>query len=106
MSGTFGPEDEAQAVATIHAALDAGLGVLDTADFYGMGHNEWLIRRALRAGDREQVTLSVKFGALRGPDGQFFGSDGRPEAVKTFLAYSLQRLGTDHVDVYRPARLD
>ncbi|MFB7087848.1 aldo/keto reductase [Streptomyces sp. NPDC056296] len=106
MSGTYGPADEAEAVATVRAAIDAGLTLLDTADFYGMGHNEWLIRQALRAGDREKITLSVKFGQLRGPDGSFGGSDGRPAAVKNFLTYSLQRLGTDHLDIYRPARLD
>ncbi|WP_326796458.1 aldo/keto reductase [Streptomyces sp. NBC_01808] len=106
MSGAYGPADEKESVATIHAAIDAGVTLLDTADFYGMGHNEWLIRQALHARDREKVVLSVKFGQLTGLDGTFGISDGRPAAVKTFLAYSLQRLGTDHVDIYRPARLD
>lgn len=106
MSGTYGPADDAESIATIHAAIDAGVTLLDTADFYGMGHNELLIRRALRSSDRVKVVLSVKFGGLRDPDGGFGGQDGRPAAVKNYLAYSLQRLGTDHVDVYRPARLD
>jgi aryl-alcohol dehydrogenase-like predicted oxidoreductase len=106
MSGTYGPADEAESVATIHAALDAGVTLLDTGDFYGMGHNELLIREALRSRTREQVLVSVKFGALRGPGGEWGGYDARPAAVKNFLAYSLRRLGTDHVDVYRPARLD
>jgi len=106
MSGTYSPADDAEGIATVHAAIDAGVTLLDTGDFYGMGHNEWLIRRALRAGDREKVALSVKFGVLRDPDGGMLGVDGRPAAVKTFLTYSLQRLGADHVDIYRPARLD
>lgn len=106
MSGTYGPADEADSVATIHAALDAGVTLLDTADFYGMGHNETVIGRALRPGDRDEALLSLKFGALRGPDESWQGIDARPAAVKNFLAYSLQRLGTDHVDIYRPARLD
>lgn len=106
MSGTYGPADEAESIATIRAAIDAGVTLLDTADFYGMGHNEWLIRKAVRSGDRDKVALSVKFGALRDPDGGFGDNDGRPAAVKNFLAYSLQRLGTDYIDIYRPARLD
>jgi len=106
MSGAYGPSDRAEGVATIHAALDAGVTLLDTGDFYGMGHNELLIAEALRGRPRDSYQLSVKFGALRGPDGSWLGFDGRPEAVKTFLAYSLQRLGVDHIDVYRPARLD
>ncbi|MEV1202721.1 aldo/keto reductase [Microbispora rosea] len=105
MSDHTAPADEADAVATIHAALDAGVTLLDTADFYGMGHNEDLIRRALRPGDRDKALLSVKFGALRGPDGAFVGIEGRPAHVKNALAYSLRRLGSDHVDIYRPARL-
>jgi aryl-alcohol dehydrogenase-like predicted oxidoreductase len=104
--GVYGPSDEAEGVATIHAALDAGVNLLDTGDFYGMGHNELLIREALRTRSRDEVYLSVKFGALRGPDGRWGGNDTRPEAAWNFLAYSLQRLGTDHLDVYRPARLD
>jgi aryl-alcohol dehydrogenase-like predicted oxidoreductase len=106
MSGTYGPADEAESIATIHAAMDAGVTLLDTGDFYGMGHNELLIREALRTRDRDQVMISVKFGALRDPAGGFGGNDGRPASVKNFLAYTLTRLGTDHVDVYRPARVD
>ncbi len=108
MSGMYGPAPEEESVATIHAAIDAGIDLLDTGDFYGMGHNEMLIGRALaqRPGTRDQVKLSVKFGAQRGPDGSWLGYDARPQAVKTALAYTLQRLRTDHIDVYRPARLD
>jgi aryl-alcohol dehydrogenase-like predicted oxidoreductase len=105
MSGMYGPADEAESIATIHEALDRGIALLDTGDFYGMGHNEMLIGRALR-GRRDRARLSVKFGALRGPDNSWLGYDARPAAVKTFLAYSLKRLGVDHIDVYRPARLD
>jgi aryl-alcohol dehydrogenase-like predicted oxidoreductase len=106
MSGVYGHADEEESIATIHAALDAGITLIDTGDFYGMGHNEMLIGRALRDRDRDSYRLSVKFGAQRGPDGGWLGYDARPQAVKTALAYSLQRLGTDHIDVYRPARLD
>ena len=107
MSGeVYGPVDRAEAVATVHAALDAGVTLIDTGDFYGMGHNELLLAEALRGRDRDSYQLSVKFGQLRGPGPVFGGQDGRPEAVKNFLAYSLTRLGTDHVDLYRPARLD
>ena len=108
MSGMYGPSDEAESVATIHAAMDAGVTLIDTGDFYGMGHNELLIRDALRSSgrDRGEVEVSVKFGALRDADGGWLGNDARPQAVKNFLAYSLRRLGTDYVDVYRPARLD
>ena len=105
MSGMYGPSDEAESVATIHAAVDAGINVLDTGDFYGMGHNEMLIGRAI-AGMRERVLLSVKFGAMRSPSGPFIGVDGRPNAVRNFIAYSLQRLKTSHIDVYRLSRLD
>lgn len=105
MSGMYGPADEAESIATIHAALDHGVTLLDTGDFYGMGHNEMLIGRALR-GRRDQALLSAKFGALRAPNGAWSGFDGRPAAVKNFLAYSLTRLGVDHIDIYRPARLD
>ncbi|HEV2919027.1 MAG TPA: aldo/keto reductase, partial [Actinomycetota bacterium] len=93
-------------MATIGAALDAGISLLDTGDYYGMGHNELLIREALRGRDRDAVVISVKFGALRGPDNAFVGIDGRPVAVRNFLAYSLQRLGTDHIDIYRLGRVD
>jgi aryl-alcohol dehydrogenase-like predicted oxidoreductase len=106
MSGAYGPSDRAESIATIHAALDAGITLLDTGDFYGMGHNELLIHEALRGRARDQVVLSVKFGALRGPANEWGGMDSRPAAVKNFLAYTLQRLGTEYVDVYRPARLD
>ena len=106
MSGVYGPSDDAESIATIHAALDAGITLLDTGDFYGMGHNELLIREALRGRRREDVAISVKFGALRGPDNRWGGNDTRPAAVWNFLAYTLRRLGTDYVDVYRPARVD
>jgi aryl-alcohol dehydrogenase-like predicted oxidoreductase len=106
MSGMYGPADEAESVATIHAALDAGINLLDTGDFYGMGHNELLIARALSDRRRDEVLISVKFGAQRDPDGTWLGYDARPAAVKTSIAYSLQRLRTDHIDIYRPARLD
>jgi aryl-alcohol dehydrogenase-like predicted oxidoreductase len=106
MSGMYGPADRDEAVATIHAALDAGIDLLDTGDFYGMGHNELLIAEALRGRPRDDYRISVKFGAQRGPDGAWLGYDARPAALKTALAYSLGRLGVDHVDVYRPARLD
>src|SRR4051812_24071398 len=102
----YGPADEDEGVATIHAALDAGVTLLDTGDFYGMGHNEMLIGRALADRRRDDVLISVKFGAQRGPDGAWLGYDARPQAVKTALAYTLKRLRVDHVDVYRPARLD
>ena len=102
----YGPADRGECIATIHAALDSGLTLLDTGDFYGMGDNELLIREALRSRDRAGVTVSVKFGALRDPAGGWAGNDGRPKAVRNFLAYSLRRLGTDHIDIYRPARVD
>ncbi|OEJ26970.1 aldo/keto reductase [Streptomyces agglomeratus] len=109
MSALYGDADRAESIATIHAALDAGITLLDTGDFYGMGHNELLINEALRtapAAAREQALTSVKFGALRTVEGGFTGYDGRPAAVKNFAAYSLQRLGTDHIDIYRIARVD
>jgi len=106
MSDFYGPADEAESIATIHAALDAGINLLDTGDYYGMGHNEQLIREALKDRRREQVVISVKFGALRDPQGTWLGFDGRPAAVKNFVAYSLRRLGTDYIDIYRPGRLD
>jgi pyridoxine 4-dehydrogenase len=106
MSGVYGSADEAESIATIHAALDAGISLIDTGDFYGMGHNEMLIGRALAHTPRDSYRLSVKFGAQRGPDGAPLGFDARPAAVKTAAAYSLRRLGTDHIDIYRPARLD
>ena len=106
MSDLYGPADEAESIATIHAALDAGVTLLDTGDFYGMGHNELLLRDALRSRNREQVVISVKFGVLRAPTGAPAGLDARPQAVKSFLSYTLRRLGTDHLDIYRPARVD
>jgi aryl-alcohol dehydrogenase-like predicted oxidoreductase len=105
MSGMYGQADEGESIATIHAALDHGITLFDTGDFYGMGHNEMLIGRALRD-RRDKALLSVKFGGLRSPEGGWTGFDARPAAVKNFLAYSLTRLGVDHVDIYRPARLD
>jgi aryl-alcohol dehydrogenase-like predicted oxidoreductase len=106
MSDFYGPADETESIATIHAALDAGITLLDTGDFYGMGHNEMLIREALKGRPREKVLLSVKFGAQRTPDGSITGLDNRPASVKNYLAYTLRRLGTDYVDIYRPARVD
>ena len=109
MSGMYGPSDRAESIATIHAALEAGVTLLDTGDFYGMGHNEMLIGEALRSAPpsrRDAAILSVKFGGMRDPAGNFIAFDGRPVAVKNALAYTLQRLGVDHIDIYRPARLD
>ena len=106
MSDLYGPADESEGIATIQAALEAGITLFDTGDFYGMGSNELLVREALRGCKRDQITLSAKFGALRDPKGGFIGYDGRPVAVKNFLAYTLRRLGTDYVDIYRPARVD
>jgi Aldo/keto reductase family len=106
MSDFYGPADRAESIATIHAALDAGITPLDTGDYYAAGHNELLIQEALRGRDRDDVAISVKFGLMRAPDGAVVGIDGRPAAVKSSLAYSLRRLGTDHVDVYRLGRVD
>jgi aryl-alcohol dehydrogenase-like predicted oxidoreductase len=106
MSGVYGPADETESVATIRAAIDAGITLLDTGDFYGMGHNEMLLRDALRGLDRASVFIQVKFGGQRDPRGRFIGYDTSPNAVKNALAYTLQRLGTDYVDLYQPARLD
>lgn len=106
MSGSYGPVDRTESIATIQAALDAGITLLDTGDFYGMGDNELLISDGLHGRTRENVVLSVKFGAMRGPDGAWGGVDARPAAVKNFIAYTLRRLGTEYVDIYRPARLD
>ncbi len=105
MSGMYGPSDEDESIATIHAALDAGINLFDTGDFYGMGHNEMLLGRALK-GRRDRAILSVKFGAQRAPGGAWTGVDNSPRALKSALAYSLTRLGVDYIDVYRPARLD
>ncbi len=106
MSGSYGPADETESIATIHAALDSGIILLDTGDYYGMGHNEMLIGRALEGRKRADVHLSVKFGALRDPAGNWVGMDGRPSSAKNFLAYTLRRLKTDYIDIYRPGRLD
>jgi len=106
MSDFYGPADESESIATIHAALDAGVTLLDSGDYYGMGHNELLIARALKGRSRENVCISLKFGAQRDPKGNWLGIDGRPSAVKTSLSYSLKRLGTDYIDIYRPGRLD
>jgi aryl-alcohol dehydrogenase-like predicted oxidoreductase len=106
MSDLYGPADREESIATIHAGLEAGVTLLDTGDFYGMGHNEMLLGDALLDRVREEVVISVKFGALRDPAGGWAGNDGRPEAVKNFLAYTLSRLRTEYVDIYRPARLD
>jgi aryl-alcohol dehydrogenase-like predicted oxidoreductase len=105
MSGMYGATNDDDSIATIHAALDGGVNLLDTGDFYGCGHNELLIGRALKD-RRDQAMLSVKFGALRSPDGGWTGVDGRPAAVKNFAAYSLNRLGVNYIDIYRLARLD
>jgi len=106
MSDLYGPADRAESIATIHAALDADMTLIDTGDFYGMGHNEMLIGEALAGGRRDRAVISVKFGGLREPSGQWLGYDARPAAVKNFAAYSLRRLGVDHIDIYRPSRLD
>jgi aryl-alcohol dehydrogenase-like predicted oxidoreductase len=107
MSGVYGQADDQESIATIHAAVDAGITLLDTGDFYGMGHNELLLRDALRRGiPRDRVFIQVKFGGQRDPSGAFVGHDASPSAVKSSLAYTLTRLGTDYVDLYQPARLD
>lgn len=106
MSWAYGPADDKESIATIHAALDAGINLLDTGEFYGMGHNETLINRALAGRKRENVFISLKFGAQFAPDGSYAGFDARPSSVKNFLSYSLRRLGTDYVDLYQPARVD
>jgi len=106
MSDLYGPTDEGESIATLHAAIDAGITLIDTGDFYGSGRNEMLIARALKDRDRDDVTVSVKFGALRDPKGAWLGYDGRPKAVKSFIAYTLARLDSDHVDIYRLSRVD
>lgn len=106
MSGAYGPTSDAEGISAIHSYLDDGGNLIDTGDFYGAGHNEMLIGRALAERSRDEVVLSVKFGAVLAPDGSFIGFDGSPDAVRNSLSYSLRRLGTDHVDIYRPARLD
>ena len=109
MSDSYGPPqsvDRAESIVTIQAALDAGINLLDTGDFYGAGHNEMLVGEALKGRRRDQAILSVKFGVLRDPDGGLNGFDNRPVALRNFIAYSLKRLGVDYIDIYRPARLD
>lgn len=106
MSDMYGPSDRAESLATFDAAVEQGMTLIDTGDFYGMGHNEMLIGEALKRHRREDLVLSVKTGALRDPAGAFLGYDSRPAAIKNFLAYSLKRLGVDHIDIYRPSRLD
>ncbi|MET7771511.1 aldo/keto reductase [Nocardia sp. NPDC005366] len=106
MSGMYGSSDDTESIATIHAALDSGANLVDTGDFYGAGHNETLVGKAIADRPREDVVLSVKFGALRGPGGAWGGIDNRPVALRNFLTYTLQRLGVDYIDIYRPARLD
>ena len=106
MSAFYSGRDDAESIATIRAALDAGVTLLDSGDFYGMGHNEFLIREALKGRRRDQVSLAIKFGALRDWRGNFLGFDGRPALVKTFISYSLQRLATDYIDFYFPSRVD
>jgi len=106
MSDFYGPADRGESIATIHAAMEAGVTLIDTGDFYGIGHNELLIREALQGKPRDKVVISVKFGALRDPAGGWTGYDASPNAMKNALAHSLNRLGTDHIDIYRPARLD
>jgi aryl-alcohol dehydrogenase-like predicted oxidoreductase len=103
--GWYGAHDEAESLATIHEAIDRGVNLIDTGDFYGMGRNELLVGKALQ-GRRDKALVSVKFGSLRGPDGSFLGFDARPAATKNALAYSLARLGVEYLDIYRPARLD
>jgi aryl-alcohol dehydrogenase-like predicted oxidoreductase len=106
MSDMYGPSDRAESLATLDAAVERGMTLIDTGDFYGMGHNEMLIGEALKRHKREDLVISVKTGALRDPAGAFLGFDARPAALKNFLAYSLKRLGVDHIDIYRPSRLD
>jgi aryl-alcohol dehydrogenase-like predicted oxidoreductase len=105
-SGTYGPAEDTESIATIHEALDRGISLLDTGDFYGVGHNEMLLREALKNGKRDRVFVQVKFGAQVDPSGAFIGFDSRPKVIRTALAYTLRRLGTDHVDLYQPSRLD
>ncbi len=106
MSDFYGAADRNESIATLHSALDAGITLIDTGDFYGMGHNEMLIGQALRGGKRDGAVLSVKFGAQRDPAGVWIGYDSRPAAVKTALSYTLRRLSVDYIDIYRPSRLD
>lgn len=106
MSDFYGPADRQECLATIRAAVDAGIDFFDTGDLYGSGHNELLLGEALRNLRREDIFIAVKFGVLRDPGGGFIGIDNRPAALKNFLAMTLRRLGTDYVDLYQPARVD
>ncbi|HEY4177283.1 MAG TPA: aldo/keto reductase [Kofleriaceae bacterium] len=103
--GAYGNSDDTESIATVQMAIERGVNLIDTGDFYSMGRNEMLVGKALK-GRRDKALLSVKFGGMRGPDGQFVGFDTRPNAIKNFLSYSLARLGVDYIDIYRPARLD
>src|SRR5262245_50669518 len=105
MAGGYGPADDHESIATVHAALEAGVTMLDIADVYGMGQVEMLLREALKGGKRERAFIAVRFGAMRGPDGKWLGLNASPDAVKTYLGYSLRRLGTDYIDLYQPARV-
>ncbi|MEH7301442.1 aldo/keto reductase [Neobacillus drentensis] len=106
MSDLYGKADRKESIATIHAALEAGVTLFDTGDFYGVGHNELLLNEALKGSKRDNAFIAVKFGAMRSPDGGWVGVDTRPQAVKNFLSYTLQRLGVDYIDLYQPARVD
>jgi pyridoxine 4-dehydrogenase len=106
MSAFYGPVDRKECIRTIHQALDDGITILDTGDFYGMGHNELLLGEALQGRKRDEAFVSVKFGAQRSPDGAFIGYDARPQALKSFLSYTLVRTGLDYIDLYQPARVD
>lgn len=105
MSDLYGSADRTESIKTIHAALDSGINIIDTGDFYGSGANELLIGEAVRD-RRDDAFIAVKFGALRSPDGGWVGIDTRPAALKNFLAMTLKRLGVDHIDLYQPARID
>jgi aryl-alcohol dehydrogenase-like predicted oxidoreductase len=106
MSSVWGgpANDEGESIATIQAALDSGINFLNTGDFYGAGHNELLVGKAIK-GRRESAFISVKFGAIF-YNSQWLGLDLRPVAIKNFINYSLVRLGVDTIDLYQPSRLD